>query len=236
MSVLDDIMGPKILEVSAPSVNPSLWMHLFNHCLKVNLEAKANLRDLYDETSFIYVQTAGVGYIHKTSQQGLVYISRVILGSGLFTLDNSYDMAADYYAITPCQILCVAPSMYHSKIQHNSDFVRTVLVDKQQTSKNYARHVDMLSAKLSISSVAAFMDMMIDYPEARDGEYINLLLTRQEMARYLNLTVETVSRKVSELQKIGAIERNGYTKIKILDRKMLQCISQGGSGARNLNL
>lgn len=52
-----------------------------------------------------------------------------------------------------------------------------------------------------------------------------LPLTRGEMANMLGLTIETVSRKLGELEDMGAIIRKGKRGIALLDAQLLQDIS-----------
>jgi len=52
-----------------------------------------------------------------------------------------------------------------------------------------------------------------------------LPLTRGEIANMLGLTIETVSRKLGELEDTGAITRKGKRGIKVLDAELLQDIS-----------
>ena len=52
-----------------------------------------------------------------------------------------------------------------------------------------------------------------------------LPLTRGEIANMLGLTIETVSRKLGELEDTGAIQREGKRGIIIHDAEMLQEIS-----------
>ena len=53
----------------------------------------------------------------------------------------------------------------------------------------------------------------------------DLPLTRGEIANMLGLTIETVSRKMGELEDLGAIKRKGKRGIEIIDPALLQDIS-----------
>lgn len=51
---------------------------------------------------------------------------------------------------------------------------------------------------------------------------VPLYLTREDIAKRINLTVETVSRKISQLRKEGFVETKGYGTIKVKNREALQ--------------
>ncbi len=54
-------------------------------------------------------------------------------------------------------------------------------------------------------------------------------LSRDDIAAYINLTRETVSRKLNELSDEGIIELNGHRKIKIADMETLRAIFEFGN-------
>ena len=57
------------------------------------------------------------------------------------------------------------------------------------------------------------------------AQNFELPLTRGEIANMLSLTIETVSRKLGQLEKMGAIKRTGKRGIELVDPAMLQDIS-----------
>ncbi len=57
------------------------------------------------------------------------------------------------------------------------------------------------------------------------ADHFDLPLTRGEIANMLGLTIETVSRKFSELEKVGAIRRTGKRGIELVDPAHLQALS-----------
>lgn len=57
------------------------------------------------------------------------------------------------------------------------------------------------------------------------ASYFDLPLTRGEIANMLGLTIETVSRKLGELEDTGAVARRGKRGIDVIDPALLQAIS-----------
>jgi CRP/FNR family nitrogen fixation transcriptional regulator len=55
---------------------------------------------------------------------------------------------------------------------------------------------------------------------ARDG--VVLLMSRYDIADYLGLAAETVSRTLSDLRQSGAIRLEGTHRVRILDRAALE--------------
>jgi len=61
----------------------------------------------------------------------------------------------------------------------------------------------------------------------RDGEAIQLPMTRSDIADYLGLTTETVSRSFTHLRQKGWISLEGAGTVNILDRDMLEHLAEG---------
>jgi len=81
----------------------------------------------------------------------------------------------------------------------------------------------LLGRRSAVEKVAAFLiDWAAYSPETT---IIALEMTRQDIADYLGLTVETVSRTFSHLERKALIERPSARQIKLKDRKRLRDLS-----------
>jgi CRP/FNR family transcriptional regulator, nitrogen fixation regulation protein len=96
------------------------------------------------------------------------------------------------------------------------------LLGSTAQSLNHAEdHLLLLGRKSAIEKVAAFL-LEMDQRLANTGT-ISLPMTRRDIADYLGLTLETVSRALSKLKKAGAISfaGNQQREINILSRTRL---------------
>ena len=87
-------------------------------------------------------------------------------------------------------------------------------------------HMLLLGRKDSLEKVATFLLEM----DKRLADAMTLPMSRRDIADYLGLTLETVSRALSRLRRAGAISLAGDTlrEITILDRKLLLALSLQG--------
>ncbi len=76
-------------------------------------------------------------------------------------------------------------------------------------------HTVLLGRKSAVERVATFL---LGLP---GGDVIRLNLSRQEIADYLGLTIETVSRSFTELRKRGAIALDRQDTVRLVDRDAL---------------
>jgi CRP/FNR family transcriptional regulator, nitrogen fixation regulation protein len=87
----------------------------------------------------------------------------------------------------------------------------------------------ILGRTTAIEKVSAFMVEMAQ--RASDGAPFVLPMSRYDIADYLGLSVETVSRTITDLKLCGFIALAGKRHITILDRSALEERSHGGAAA-----
>lgn len=80
-------------------------------------------------------------------------------------------------------------------------------------------HALTLGRRSATERVASLLIDIAERLDADDG--LVLPMTRQDMADYLGLTIETVSRTLSQLQSSGLISVGGCRKVQFLDRVAL---------------
>jgi CRP/FNR family nitrogen fixation transcriptional regulator len=77
------------------------------------------------------------------------------------------------------------------------------------------------------SAVERVASLLVDLADRLDvDETVNLPMTRQDMADYLGLTIETVSRTLTQMQATGLIRVSGCRAIQFLDRDALEALCE----------
>lgn len=82
----------------------------------------------------------------------------------------------------------------------------------------------LLGRKTAPERIASFLVAMAERIGSRTGDRRDLVLpmSRRDIADSLGLTIETVSRQVTELRELGLIETSGRSTVKLLDLKGLR--------------
>jgi CRP/FNR family nitrogen fixation transcriptional regulator len=80
----------------------------------------------------------------------------------------------------------------------------------------------MLGQMSAVEKVGTFLLTMVERLSSRVRDEITLPISRSEMADYLAISAETVSRSLTGLKHRGAISLGGVRKIKILDRETFE--------------
>ena len=81
-------------------------------------------------------------------------------------------------------------------------------------------HALLLGRRSALEKVAAFLVDWADQSENR--KVVSLAMTRQDIADYLGLTIETVSRTLSQLERDGLIEMPIARQIRLTDLQALR--------------
>lgn len=87
----------------------------------------------------------------------------------------------------------------------------------------------LLGRKSAVERVASFFLSLLDRQETFDGRphiIVDLPMSRAEMADYLGLTKETVSRAIAQLKKRGLIQLAAPTRVEVLDRRALATLAE----------
>ncbi len=81
-------------------------------------------------------------------------------------------------------------------------------------------HALLLGRRSAMEKVAAFL---VDWADnSTDGKLASLAMTRQDVADYLGLTIETVSRTLSQLERDGLIDMPTARQIRLTDLRALR--------------
>lgn len=85
----------------------------------------------------------------------------------------------------------------------------------------------LLGRKTAREKVASFLiDMTRRLDPDGDGVQIDLPLSRQQMADILGLTIETVSRQMTEMKRMGVIDLVGRRGVCVLDEDRLEAMAE----------
>jgi CRP/FNR family transcriptional regulator, nitrogen fixation regulation protein len=133
-----------------------------------------------------------------------------------FSPDNIHMLSAD--AIVDSRICAIKRSSVMVRAESDTQLARQIWTMTGSELRRVQAHV-LLLIKCARERVAAFLlDMAGRMPQ---GRQIELPMGRQDIADYLGLTIETVSRMLSELEKHGAIALPNSRHVIVRDRSVL---------------
>ncbi len=164
-----------------------------------------------DSANRLYELVSGTIMLYKLLPDGRRQVVEVLNSGDLFGLQYGeyYDCTAEALTNAEIRVLNRRDIEVSLGLQQH---VGRCLSAKMESMHDHAM---LLGRKSAMERVASFIMRMIpdrgtlDCPGPageRDEKEIELSMTRQEIADYLGLTIETVSRSISELKRRGLIK------------------------------
>lgn len=133
-------------------------------------------------------------------------------------------------AITPVE-LCVFPLSSLNRVIHELPNLEHQLLKMAAEDLDLAQEwMLLLGRKTAQERLATFLLLISDKAKSRGFKsgIVDLPMNRAEIADYLGLTIETVSRQVGKLKSLGYIQPIGNHQIEILNSTQLRHIAEGG--------
>jgi len=125
-------------------------------------------------------------------------------------------------ALTDCTILVVKRSALRA-FSGDGELDRAIWEATRRELERTQDHLLVLGRKTACEKVASFL---MDFAHRSEAEDIALPMGRQDMADYLGLTIETVSRMVTQLQVDSIIEFSGSRQFRVKRWQALEGLAE----------
>jgi CRP-like cAMP-binding protein len=135
------------------------------------------------------------------------------------TFAEFHDLSAE--ALTDVEADFIARASFDRALQDNSAFRRsifTLIGDMLNASREQALLLGRKCAMERTATFLLFLDSRFADPETG---FVDIRMSRSDMADYVGLTLETVSRMMNLLKRQGIIDLPQSNRIRISDRKRL---------------
>ena len=181
-----------------------------------------------DENVACATLVSGALKIATVDREGTEQILSLIHPSGFVGELFSPFAHHDVVALTECKLCTFARAEVERAIEEYPALARALL---QRSQEDLLATRSLLELTANASAEARLAALIHDFAAAASqsschiATEFDLPLTRGEIANMLALTIETVSRKLGELEEMGAIVRKGKRGIELVDPALLQTLS-----------
>jgi CRP/FNR family transcriptional regulator, nitrogen fixation regulation protein len=173
----------------------------------------------------VYAEGEPAGNVYKVVS-GVVRISKLLPDGRrqiMFGFEAGELHHASAEAVTPVKVIAYKwQSLLNAGCRSASlvrDLLNLTMVGLRQTQE----HLLLLGRKNALERVAAFL---LDTAKRTESEsVVELAMARHDIADYLGLTLETVSRMFAELKERGVIRLEGARRVHLLDTDQLAAMS-----------
>jgi len=177
--------------------------------------------EIYGENEpaeYLYKVVSGAVRTYKVLVDGRRQIGGFYLPGDMFGLETGDEHTFSAEAITDCKIIVIKRSAVVALAARDNDVARQMW---ELTARELQRAQDriLVLIKSAQERVAGFLLEMAD--RGSGGGAVELPMSRQDIADYLGLTIETVSRTLTQLEKSATIELPTSRRIVLRNRSAL---------------
>jgi CRP/FNR family transcriptional regulator, anaerobic regulatory protein len=179
-----------------------------------------------DRMEFVGSVVSGIASLTQTMEDGRRQMVGLLLPSDFVGRPGRPVAAFDVVATTDVVMCCFRKKPFEdlmSTTPHIAQRLLEMTLDELDAAREWMLLLGRKTARekiASLISIIARREAAVHQRRAKGVLSVDLPLTREEMADYLGLTLETVSRQISALKKDGVIvlEGNRHVQIPNIDR------------------
>ncbi len=172
-----------------------------------------------EPADFLYKVVKGVVRTYMLLADGRRQIGGFYLPGDIFGLEMGDGHTLSAEAITRCDVLVIRRKALVTLAARDHEVARELWTLTGRELRRMQGHV-LLLIKSAQARVAAFLLEMAE--RAGAGNAVELSMSRQDIADYLGLTIETVSRTFRNLENASAIELPSSRRVVLRDRGALR--------------
>ncbi len=186
----------------------------------MHIEHNAEIFGEGEPAEYFYKVIAGAVRTYKLLSDGRRQISAFHLPGDLFGLEAGDDHRFTADAIADSTVLVVKRSVIVGLASRAGDVANALWAQANRDLLRAQDHMLLLGRKNAHERVASFLLEMA--ARGSGPESVELPMSRQDIADYLGLTIETVSRTLTLLENEAAIELPTSRRILLRDRAALR--------------
>jgi CRP/FNR family transcriptional regulator len=189
-------------------------------------EAGQNMVWSGDKMDFVASVVTGVATLSQTMEDGRTQMVGLLLPSDFIGRPGRDRAPYDVTAVSPVTVCCFRKRPFEDLMMstpHIGQRLLEMALDELDAAREWMLLLGRKTAREKIASLIAIIarrDAEAKASLRRGAMTVDLPLTREAMADYLGLTLETVSRQISALKRDGVIHLEGKRQVLIpsLDR------------------
>jgi CRP/FNR family transcriptional regulator len=181
-----------------------------------------------ESSDFVASLVSGVAALSKTLEDGRTQMVGLLLPSDFMGRPGREEIEFDVTATTDVTLCCFDRKPFERLIvetPHLTQRIMELALDELDAARDWML---LLGRKTAREKIATFIEMLArrsNTGEQTTGIVIPLSMTRDQIANYLGLTLETVSRQFNALKKEGVIEFTDRKFVAVKDLNALHIAS-----------
>ncbi len=180
-------------------------------------------REIYgegDAADVFFKVVSGVVRTCKFLSDGRRQIDAFYIPGDVFGLEAGAEHTLSAEAVCDCSVVSYRRRSVGKLAANDAGLSHQFFAYAMRSLAQAQEHALLLGRRSAVEKVAAFLIEWAGY--SPDSKVISLAMTRQDIADYLGLTIETVSRTLSQLEREALIEVAAARRIRLTDPTALR--------------
>lgn len=182
-----------------------------------------------DPADYVFMVRSGIVKICKFLADGRRQITGFAFPGDMFGLESGGAYSYSAETVTQASVEALPHRRLDAVFAADPALQRLFLNTVVNGLVNAQEQMLLLGRRTARERLAWFLLMLAERGGNDEGadDGIRLAMTASDIADFLGLTIETVSRMTSQLKREGVIRSAGYRRLAIVDREALQGIAAG---------
>ena len=195
----------------------------------VNIEPHCPIFDEADPAEYVYTITAGTVKVYKLLGDGRRQITGFLFAGDFLGLIHKEAYAYSAEALVPTRLCRFPRGRLEALLVEIPHLEQRLLAMASHELAAAQDQMVLLGRKSARERVVSFILMLSNSAtrHGRPGDPVFLAMSRSDIADYLGLTTETVSRTVTLLKKQGLVELLDDRRIRLANMSALREIAEG---------
>lgn len=176
-----------------------------------------------DEARSFYKVISGVVRTCRFLSDGRRQIDAFHMAGEVFGFDAGPDHRMSAEAVSDCTVVAYRRRGLEAMISHDEGLGRWFFSHVMNCLSLTREHSLLLGRGSAAQKISAFLLEAADRESS--GDIVDLAMSRQDIADYLGLTIETVSRTLSQLERDGIIRLPTARRVELKHRRALRTLN-----------
>ena len=172
-----------------------------------------------DEAEFVYRVISGLVRTTRLTDDGRRQIGGFYYAGDMIALEDENEHCFSAEAMTDCEVLVVRRRVLDFEAARDASVARQLWSAGYRSLRKMQSHLVQIGRKTALERVGA---VLAELASRVPGDEVDLPMSRQDIADYLGLTIETVSRMFTQLQASGVIVLTGLRRMRVSNGPALQ--------------
>ncbi len=214
--------APSAAFLSAPWVGPEAQDGLDLSGVVINVVTDRQIYSEGDEARCFYKVVSGVVRTCRFLSDGRRQIDAFHREGDVFGFEagTEHRMAAE--AVSDCCVIAYRRRGLETMVSQDDRLGRWFFSHAMSSMASAREHSLLLGRGSAAQKISAFLQ---EVAQRDGGNVIDLPMSRQDIADYLGLTIETVSRTLSQLERDGVIGLPSARRVLLKDRRTLRALN-----------